>query len=160
MTVIYTAAACDLDAIAELDRRCFQPPWAKPVYVAELENILSTIEIGREQPEGPLAAFALWWIVCDEIHLLRMATRPEFRRRGWGRRMLQRLVAQARAHHARRVLLEVRASNDAARGLYGSVGFIVEGCRRRYYEDGEDALLMGLTLEPNASRNDPASFTV
>ena len=44
---------------------------------------------------------------------------------------------------ARRMTLEVRASNEAAQGLYRSFGFEVVGRRPRYYsDDGEDALIM------------------
>jgi ribosomal-protein-alanine N-acetyltransferase len=43
--------------------------------------------------------------------------------------------------------LEVRASNEAAIGLYESLGFVVKGRRRGYYErEGEDALLMEAPL--------------
>jgi [ribosomal protein S18]-alanine N-acetyltransferase len=46
---------------------------------------------------------------------------------------------------AKRVYLEVRPSNLAARALYGSLGFAETGVRPRYYGD-EDALLMTLDL--------------
>jgi ribosomal-protein-alanine N-acetyltransferase len=48
-----------------------------------------------------------------------------------------------------RCLLEVRASNLAAQGLYQSLGFMSDGRRKNYYPKGsgrEDALLMSLTL--------------
>ncbi len=47
---------------------------------------------------------------------------------------------------AEAVLLEVRASNAAALRLYESLGFQRVGLRRRYYADGEDAVLMTLAL--------------
>lgn len=47
---------------------------------------------------------------------------------------------------AESVLLEVRASNAAALHLYDSLGFERVGLRRRYYADGEDAVLMTLLL--------------
>ncbi len=43
--------------------------------------------------------------------------------------------------------LEVRAGNVPAIGLYEQFGFIVNGQRKRYYKDGEDALLMMRTFE-------------
>lgn len=49
-------------------------------------------------------------------------------------------------HDAESVLLEVRASNKPAQRLYASLGFERVGVRKRYYGDGEDAVLMTLLL--------------
>jgi ribosomal-protein-alanine N-acetyltransferase len=53
--------------------------------------------------------------------------------------------------------LEVRASNQAARGLYRKLGFTELGKRKRYYEDnGEDALILVCDKLPEANpENDP-----
>jgi len=59
-------------------------------------------------------------------------------------------------HRARRGLapegwengvLEVRVGNAPARALYSGLGFTEAGMRKRYYSDGEDALIM--TLSPD-----------
>jgi ribosomal-protein-alanine N-acetyltransferase len=42
----------------------------------------------------------------------------------------------------------VRVSNLAAQRLYLKFGFAEVGRRKRYYRDGEDALLMTRTLLP------------
>jgi ribosomal-protein-alanine N-acetyltransferase len=42
--------------------------------------------------------------------------------------------------------LEVRPSNAAARALYERAGFRDAGLRARYYQDGEDALVMRCDL--------------
>ena len=44
-------------------------------------------------------------------------------------------------------LLEVRESNLKAKALYQKLGFFEVKRRRRYYEDGEDAIVMTLDLE-------------
>ena len=57
--------------------------------------------------------------------------------------MLQAAFIEGRERGARSALLEVRASNLAARRLYEKHGFVVEGVRRRYYSHPpEDAVLM------------------
>ncbi|MDA2917807.1 ribosomal-protein-alanine N-acetyltransferase RimI, partial [Nitrospinae bacterium AH_259_B05_G02_I21] len=50
----------------------------------------------------------------------------------------------ARALGCTTASLEVRLSNEAAQQLYASYGFVVAGRRARYYQDGEDALIMTL----------------
>lgn len=47
-------------------------------------------------------------------------------------------------------MLEVRASNHGAQQLYEQLGFARVGLRRRYYSNGEDAILMTLVLDPPA----------
>ena len=83
----------------------------------------------------------------DEAEILDVAVVPGWRRRGIARRMLQELIERLPAD-IRRVLLDVRESNQAARKLYGSLGFSEDGVRRNYYPaaDGgrEDAVLMSL----------------
>jgi len=44
--------------------------------------------------------------------------------------------------------LEVRRSNRGARNMYESYGFAEIGVRPRYYEDGEDAVVMLLEISP------------
>jgi ribosomal-protein-alanine N-acetyltransferase len=64
-------------------------------------------------------------------------------RRGTGRRLMQALVEQLEQAGVTRIFLEVRASNQAARGLYQALGFSETGRRRAYYADPvEDAVLM------------------
>ena len=47
---------------------------------------------------------------------------------------------------AERVILEVRADNDAARALYAGAGFTTLQTRRGYYPGGVDALVLALDL--------------
>jgi ribosomal-protein-alanine N-acetyltransferase len=40
------------------------------------------------------------------------------------------------------ITLEVRTSNVSALALYDALGYRRVGCRRRYYPNGEDAIVM------------------
>lgn len=90
--------------------------------------------------------YALFWHVVDEIHLLNIAVAPEHRGCGIGRALMEDLLAYAREKEAVKVLLEVRVGNVPAIALYDAFGFERLGLRKRYYDDGEDALDMMLTL--------------
>ena len=61
---------------------------------------------------------------------------------GAARSLLNAVLRDETASGARTALLEVRASNLAARAFYASTGFVAVGQRPRYYANGEDALLM------------------
>ncbi|MGB0212983.1 GNAT family N-acetyltransferase, partial [Algiphilus sp.] len=95
-------------------------------------------------------AFAVSSLAMDDAHLLNLAVAPTARRGGLARRLLDHVLAQARAAEAQRVLLEVRESNGAAVGLYADAGFRLLARRRGYYPAAggrrEDALVMVCAL--------------
>ena len=88
------------------------------------------------------------WCQCVEgvAEVLDLRVLPSCRRRGYGRQLLEAAL-QALAP-VERVDLEVRASNEAALGLYRDLGFCETGRRLQYYatQGGrEDAILMTWT---------------
>jgi ribosomal-protein-alanine N-acetyltransferase len=113
----------------------------------ELARPWSRLWVARE-PGDDIVAYAVSWHVADELHVLNVATRADRRRRGIGRALMDEVVAYARSHRVKHVLLEVRRSNAAAIALYRGLGFFAMGVRARYYPDGEDAVEMVLMLDP------------
>lgn len=84
------------------------------------------------------------------VRISALAVRRNWWRRGLGRRLLIETELWAREIGARRLELETMAANDAARGLYESLGFEVEGRRRRAFLLNEmwmDALVLGKLLD-------------
>lgn len=80
---------------------------------------------------------------APDWELENIAVLPEFRRRGVARSLLSALLAQARALRAERILLEVRASNQAAICLYQANGFQPLARRQAYYGNPtEDAMIL------------------
>jgi ribosomal-protein-alanine N-acetyltransferase len=79
---------------------------------------------------------------------------PAMRRRGLAAALLKAVLEQCRHWGSERVLLEVRAGNAPAIGLYRRAGFREDGRRRGYYpplqdpaDTGrEDAVLMSHRL--------------
>jgi ribosomal-protein-alanine N-acetyltransferase len=87
-------------------------------------------------------------MTLDEIHLLKIAVAPRWRRRGIATWLLGFCFGLAQRRNARKVYLEVRRSNGSAIDLYDKVGFQIIGTRPKYYTDtGEDALIMMKSLE-------------
>lgn len=111
---------------------------------AELRRSFARLWVARSATT--ICAFLLAWDVADEVHLLDLVVAPAARRRGIARGLLTTLIAHARERRAGWILLEVRASNLAARRLYEQVGFFPDGERAGYYSDGEDAVLMRFDL--------------
>jgi ribosomal-protein-alanine N-acetyltransferase len=137
----------DLPRIRELSKLSgsgFEPE-------AELARPWARLWVARRTENGDAVGFALTWRAADELHVIDLAVTPEARRSGFGRALVDAVVADARAQNARLLLLEVRAGNAPALALYRSAGFFEHGVRRAYYSDnGEDAVEMRLTLTPES----------
>ena len=141
------AASGDLDAIMAIEEASFTAPWPRDAMLDEIvKNDWSVVVVA--QRGGEIVGFAVYWVVADERHLQNVATAWEWRRSGVGDALVRHVVDEAKRSGAQFVILEVRASNEAARGLYGAFGFQSIGVRRAYYQDNnEDALVMVLALK-------------
>jgi ribosomal-protein-alanine N-acetyltransferase len=140
---IAQAGAHDAAELARVAREALAEGWSPAGFRAELEAG-ALAPVAREGSET--CGFALGRVIVDVAELRVLVVAPAWRRRGIGRRLLEAFVRQARARGATRVALEVRAGNAAARELYRTLGFDVEGRRPHYYPGGEDALLYGVSL--------------
>jgi len=98
--------------------------------------------------EDDLVAMASGWLVVNELHITVVAVDPLQRRQGLGRQVLQALLSHGQRLGAERATLEVATSNTAAMALYRCLGFRDAGIRRRYYRNGDDALIQWLRLSP------------
>ena len=87
--------------------------------------------------------------VLGESDMMNLAVRPDCRRRGIGRALVEALCEALRAEKAVSLTLEVRASNKPAKALYAALGFASVGRRPRYYSrPTEDAELFRKELNP------------
>jgi ribosomal-protein-alanine N-acetyltransferase len=93
-----------------------------------------------------LCAFVLCRLFAGELHVHRLCTRPADRRRGYATALLRHVTAEAGKRGAERAFLEVGAANGTAVSLYRRLGFTVDSKRKKYYRDGNDALLMSREL--------------
>jgi ribosomal-protein-alanine N-acetyltransferase len=90
--------------------------------------------------------FVLARLAADEAEIIMLAVHPAARRRGLARRLLAAARATLATNGAGALFLEAAAGNAAARRLYAEAGFIEVARRARYYADGDDALVLRLTL--------------
>lgn len=106
-------------------------------------NISNGTSAQRICTVSPVVGWGGMWCVADEAEIASVCVDPAYRRLGGGTKLLQTLLRQARLSGAQNVYLEVRASNQAAQGLYRCAGFECIGLRKRYYTNPlEDAVLM------------------
>ena len=136
----------DIPAVIALERSSQFSPWTE----GNFRDALAAGNLGLVGIwQHVLVAMAVLQMAAGEAELLTMAVNREFRRRGFGRQLLNELIARAVAYGAESIWLDVRASNAAAIALYRSAGFADIGWRKGYYasaEGREDAMMMRLAL--------------
>ena len=136
----------DLPAVMEIEGICFGSPWPQQAFEDEFDIEWAYLFAARDDEAG-LVGYSDFWIVRDEVHLLNLAVRPEFQRRGIARRLVLHMFDQASRMGGRFVYLEVRRSNLRAQGLYYSLGFEQAGVRKNYYTaEREDALVLSIAI--------------
>jgi ribosomal-protein-alanine N-acetyltransferase len=134
----------DLQLVVQLDQISFSLPWPERSFRFELtENIASRCWVA--EVDDRVVAMLVGWMLVDELHIATIATHPDFRRQGIGRKLLSYALLRAQEEGAQSSFLEVRESNLAAQEMYRQFGYEPTGRRKRYYKDNdEDAVLMTL----------------
>ncbi|HKV55201.1 MAG TPA: ribosomal protein S18-alanine N-acetyltransferase [Candidatus Binataceae bacterium] len=147
---IRDASNRDLPPILTIERLGFDHPWSRDSFLREFSLPFSrtTVALAVNGSSESVTGYLCRWLVADECHILNVAVHPEVRRMGFGERLMDDAIAEARREKARLVTLEVRRSNLAARSLYRKLGFEERRLRKNYYGSGEDAIVMELKLHP------------
>lgn len=136
-----------LPAILELENRCFSVPWSENGFRFEMES--PDAHFAAAEENGELLGFCILHRMCDEGEIFNVAVSPEKRRLGIGDALISDAMYSAGRMGIKRLFLEVRRSNEAARNLYTKHGFAVCGVRKNYYDaPKEDAILMDAELPP------------
>lgn len=121
--------------LAELHRQCFEPGWS----ATELTQLLATpgasalIATRGADPIG----FLIIRRAADEAEIIAIGTRPEMRREGIARRLIETASERLAATTVARLFAEVASGNRPARALYAGLGFSEVGMRHGYYASKE-----------------------
>lgn len=145
---IRPAERADLLAILRIETASFPQPWPYDAFESFLGEPGFLV---AAEPDGTVAGYVVADVTTTHGgavgHVKDIAVHPDRRGDGLGAALLARALAVLDSRGVGAVKLEVRESNEPARRLYRRFGF--ETLRRipRYYEDGEDAVVMIRELE-------------
>jgi ribosomal-protein-alanine N-acetyltransferase len=131
----------DLDEVARIEKLCFSDPWPEICFKEELKHRFSLPLVVKSGTE--IIGYTCLWHLDPQMEIANFAVSPHYRSKGIGRRMMERVILEARSRGCRNLILSVRESNLAAINLYASFGFAEIHRRRGYYRfPAEDAIIM------------------
>lgn len=142
---IRRALPADARALAVLEQT--QPRasgWKETGFAGELAQPCSAVWAAWENTQA--VGFVALRFAADFCEILNVAVHPDYTRRSIGHKLLSYALEQIKAQGVCRVTLEVAADNIPARGLYAKIGFEPLGVRKRFYANGQDALILGKNL--------------
>ena len=141
----------DVPMVAAIEATSFGSPWPASAFLEEIHSPIAHCLVARrpsKQGGFEVGGYVCFWILGEELLINNLAVGQGHLRKGLGRSLLRRAIAEAHASSCRAAFLEVRPSNLPAIRLYETEGFEVVGKRRRYYSDtNEDALVMRAALK-------------
>lgn len=137
---IVPANILDLNALRQVEKLCFpQDAWPLIDLIAVLSFAgvvrLKAVENGKMigfVAGDPRPSEGFSWVATIGVI-------PEYRGRGIGRALLSACEAEL---PTQRVQLSVRASNEEAIRMYKFAGYYTIDLWKKYYNDGEDAIVM------------------
>lgn len=131
----------DVDEITVIENSAYFAPWPKAAFSASL-GIYPAFVLEKHQE---IVGYAIFSAVEDEAHILNLVVKPACQHQGYGRIILQFVLASLVQNHIKTVSLEVAENNAAALRLYQSLGFSQQGKRKQYYQTQNglvDALIL------------------
>jgi ribosomal-protein-alanine N-acetyltransferase len=143
---IRPAERADLLAVMRIEKASFPQPWPYDAFQRFVGR--PGFLVADDRGGGPDGDPVVGYVVSDVIrnygrplgHVKDIAVHPDRRGEGIGRALLERALSTL--SEARSIKLEVRESNRVAIDLYRDYGFEPLRRRPRYYDDGEDAVVM------------------
>jgi ribosomal-protein-alanine N-acetyltransferase len=130
----------------EIDKQAFNASaWSLPTFWSELTQrnryYLALVDEKKE-----IMGFGGIAFNGADVDIQTMVIKPEFQKKGYGKKLLDALLEKVYENKSKRVFLEVVAENKPAISLYLSRKFEQIAQRSNYYPDGSDAVIMQLDL--------------
>jgi ribosomal-protein-alanine N-acetyltransferase len=131
----------DFNEVTAIENSCFEFPWREDDFQVCLKqrNCIGMVA----ELDNKVVGFMIYETPKNRIHLLNIATAPEFQKQGVATQMIQKLISKLTNQGRTRITMEVRESNLQALVFFRSRGFRATGVLRCFYEEtNDDAYIM------------------
>ena len=137
---MHTMRLRDLEEIKDTLQTDFDDFWNFEIFKEELVNTNSSYLVLRYDDE--IVCFGGIKIILDESNIMDIVTKKDKRNQGFAKFLLNELINISEEENCSSITLEVRENNLPALHLYESFDFKEVGRRKKYYKNGDTAILM------------------
>lgn len=131
----------DMEPVVRIEAHSFEFPWTEEDFYNCLRqrNCIGMVA----EYDDRVVGFMIYELHKTKLHVINLAVHPEFRRRGIGTQMVEKLLVKLSPQNRNRISLEVRETNVTAQFFFRNNKFRAVSILRDFYEDtAEDAYLM------------------
>ena len=124
---------CDMLEVLNIEHGSLSVPWHEGDFMQCLRqrNCIGMVA----EFERKILGFMVYELHKSSLEILNYAVHPDYRRRGVGRKLFEKLRAKLRHQRRTELVLAVRESNLPAQLFFQSCGFVATGVLRKHYED-------------------------
>ena len=130
----------DVDSIVQLNLSCFPDGWNQSMLNSAFDDGRFYC-IGAFDDDKLIGALS-YSVSVDDADIESVVVIPEYRKSGVAKALVSLAIVKLELLGKQKVFLEVRKSNIPAISLYEKFEFNKISVRKRYYSDGEDAIIM------------------
>lgn len=130
----------DIKKVVELEEKYLLESLGKKLLASELSEKNNGVSFYVIENDDVVIGYIGRYYFFQEAEVLNFVVDESYQRQGYGQKLFDKMVEDMK--DVKKITLEVRASNIKGINFYTKNGFKQVGVRKRYYKNGEDALLL------------------
>ena len=149
MLKIEKLKSSDIGQVIEISKSQFGANgWQTDLFRADLDNENHFAFVAKLDDEVVCFVFIMktFGEKGEDFNILNIATKKGYENKGIGTEVFAFLIKFAKNLGAKGLWLEVRENNHNAIKFYTNLGFAIDYVRKNYYANGDNALVMSLSL--------------
>lgn len=134
----------DSKPVFKIETDSYRFPWSESDILCEIQNNFSKNFLLENKNQ--IVGYIFSHIVVDQIQINNVCIDKNYRGNGYAKLLLNSVFNNVKKTGVKHAFLEVRETNIVAFKLYCSIGFKKDCIRKKYYSDGDNAILMSKVL--------------
>lgn len=130
----------DIKKVVELEEKYFLESLGEKLLASELSEKNNGVSFYVIENDDVVIGYIGRYYFFQEAEVLNFVVDESYQRQGYGQKLFDKMVEDMK--DVKKITLEVRASNIKGINFYTKNGFKQVGVRKKYYKNGEDALLL------------------
>lgn len=130
----------DIKKVFELEEKYLLESLGEKLLASELSEKNNGVSFYVIENDDVVIGYIGRYYFFQEAEVLNFVVDESYQRQGYGQKLFDKMVEDMK--DVKKITLEVRASNIKGINFYTKNGFKQVGVRKRYYKNGEDALLL------------------